>query len=113
MAQIRLIFNLPPQFGHFPHPLAYVEWFTNLGSPDLLTGLHSVTRSTRQGKRNAEVISVDRIYRSCHLIPRFGAAINSSLTADNVLEQSTIQFFVNPYINIDTFTLMKPALVHE
>ncbi|KAF9562395.1 hypothetical protein CPC08DRAFT_591998, partial [Agrocybe pediades] len=46
-AQIRVIFKLPPQFGFYAHPLAYIEWFTPLGVPDRVTGLHSVTRSTR------------------------------------------------------------------
>ncbi|KAF9557788.1 hypothetical protein CPC08DRAFT_594491, partial [Agrocybe pediades] len=47
VAQIRAIFNLPPQFGSYAHPLAYIEWFTPLGVPDRVTGLHSITRSTR------------------------------------------------------------------
>ena len=94
VAQVRLLFNLPPQFGPFPHPLAYIEWFTKIGSPDPNTGLCSVTRSTRQGKRNAEVVS-------------------STWTTDNVLEQGSIHFFVNPYINVDTFTVLKPALFIE
>ncbi|KAJ7904866.1 hypothetical protein B0H13DRAFT_1528847, partial [Mycena leptocephala] len=38
-AQIRAIFRLPPQFGEFPHPLAYVEWFTALSRPDPISGL--------------------------------------------------------------------------
>ncbi|KAJ7321717.1 hypothetical protein DFH08DRAFT_818578 [Mycena albidolilacea] len=29
-AQIHVIFRLPPQFGIFPHPLAYIKWFTPL-----------------------------------------------------------------------------------
>ena len=113
VAQVQLLFNLPPQFGPFPHPLAYIEWFTKIGSPDPNTGLCSVTRSTRQGKRNAKVVSVDRIVRACHLIPRFGHAVSSTWTTDNVLEQGSIHFFVNPYINVDTFTVLKPALFIE
>ncbi|KAJ7817432.1 hypothetical protein B0H14DRAFT_3148267 [Mycena olivaceomarginata] len=30
VAQIRAIFMLQPQYGEYPHPLAYVEWFTSL-----------------------------------------------------------------------------------
>ncbi|KAF7371542.1 hypothetical protein MVEN_00009200 [Mycena venus] len=33
-AQIRVIFKLPPQFGTYSHPLAYIEWFTPLNKPD-------------------------------------------------------------------------------
>jgi hypothetical protein len=46
-------------------------------------------------------------------MPRYGQAILSSWTTDNVLELSSIQYFVNPYINVDTFTLLKPSLVSE
>ena len=113
VAQVRLLFNLPTQFGTFPHPLAYIEWFTRLGSPDDITGLYSVTRSTRQGQQNAEVVSVDRIIRGCHLIPRFGPAINPGWNTDNILEQSAIHFFVNAYINVDSFSLLKPAFFNE
>ncbi|KAJ7431668.1 hypothetical protein B0H11DRAFT_1941396 [Mycena galericulata] len=30
VGQIRVIFNLPPQYSHFPHPLAYVEFSISL-----------------------------------------------------------------------------------
>ena len=110
VAQVQLLFNLPPKFGPFPHPLAYIEWFMKLGPPDPTTGLHSITCSTRQGKKNAEVVSVNRIVQVCHLISRFKHAVSSTWTTDNVLEQSSVHFFVNPYINVDTFTVLKPAL---
>ena len=110
VAHVRLIFNLPPQFGKFPHPLAYIEWFTHMGNPDANTGLHTLTRSTRQGRRNAEIVSVDRIVRGCHLMARCGQNIPSSWTTDNILEQNSIHFLLNPYINVETFTLLKPNL---
>ena len=113
MAQIRLIFNLPPQFGKFQHPLAYVEWFTRLGNPDANTGLYSITRSTRRGQRNAEIVSVDRIIRGCHLMARCRQNILSTLTTDNVLEQTSIQYLVNPYITVDSFTLLKATFFGE
>ena len=110
VAHVRLIFNLPPQFGKFPHPLAYIEWFTHMGNPDANTGLHTLTRSTRQGRRNAEIVSVDRIVRGCHFMARCGQNIPSSWTTDNILEQNSIHFLLNPYINVETFTLLKPNL---
>ena len=113
VAQVRLLFDLPPQFGHYPHPLAYIEWFTRLGALDPNTGLHSVTCLTCQAQRNAEIVSVDRIVRGCHLIPWCGQSISSSWTADNVLELGSIQYFVNPYINVDSFTLLKHSLFFE
>jgi hypothetical protein len=71
VAQVRLIFDLPPHFGTVPHPLAYVEWFTPLGRPDASTGPHSITRSTRHTRRNSIIVSVDSILRGCHLMSRF------------------------------------------
>lgn len=107
VAQVRLIFNLPPQFGHFPHPLAYIEWFTPLGRFDPNSGLYSISRSTRHNQRNAEIVSVDRIVRGCHLMARCGQNIPSSWTSDSILEEDSIQYLFNPYINVDTFTLLK------
>jgi hypothetical protein len=106
VAQVRLIFDLPSHFGLFPHPLAYVEWFTPLGRPDASTGIYSITRSTRQTCRNSAIVSVDSILRGCHLMARYPREVPSSWTTDNILEQS-IQFLFNPYIDVDTFTLFK------
>jgi hypothetical protein len=106
VAQVRFIFDLPPHFGSFPHPLAYIEWFTPLVRPDATTGVYSITSSTRNSRRNSAIISVDKIVRSCHLMGRYPREVPSSWTADNVLDQS-IQFVFNPYISVDTFTLLK------
>ena len=81
-----------------------------MGNPDANTGLHTLTRSTRQGRRNAEIVSVDRIVWGCHLMAQCGQNIPSSWTSDNILEQNAIHFLVNPYINVETFTLLKPNL---
>jgi hypothetical protein len=106
VAQIRAIFLLPPQFGSFSHPLMYIEWFTPLGIPDPLTGMHIVTRSTRQHRRNADIVPATRILRGCHLIGKCGRRIDGSWTTDNILDQPT-SFFVNPYVHVDDFTLFK------
>ncbi|KAJ7815835.1 hypothetical protein B0H13DRAFT_1515779, partial [Mycena leptocephala] len=37
IAQIRAIFALPPQYGKYPHPLAYIQWFTGFNQPDNYT----------------------------------------------------------------------------
>ncbi|KAF8148656.1 hypothetical protein B0H34DRAFT_791663 [Crassisporium funariophilum] len=57
-AQVRVVFDLPPQFGRLAHPLAYIEWFTPLGRPDPLTGMHIVKCSTCNRRRNAEIVSI-------------------------------------------------------
>ncbi|KAJ7666569.1 hypothetical protein DFH06DRAFT_984376 [Mycena polygramma] len=105
-AQIRLIFALPPQFGTYPHPLAYIEWFTPLNRPDPTSGMFTTHRSTRALRRNAAVISVEHIVRSCHLMGKCGATIDPKWTSSNVLEEASM-FYVNPYIFVDTFTRQR------
>ncbi|KAJ7715290.1 hypothetical protein B0H14DRAFT_3118920 [Mycena olivaceomarginata] len=46
-AQIRVIFKLPPQFGTYSHPRAYIEWFTPVNKPDPVSGMFTTHRSTR------------------------------------------------------------------
>ncbi|KAJ6467139.1 hypothetical protein C8R47DRAFT_1303645 [Mycena vitilis] len=105
-AQIRLIFTLPPQFGTYTHPLAYFEWFTSLNRPDPTSGMFTTHRSTRALRRNAAVISVEHIVRSCHLMGKCGATIDPKWTSSNVLEEAPM-FYLNPYIFVDTFTRQR------
>ncbi|KAF8868642.1 hypothetical protein BD779DRAFT_1614940 [Infundibulicybe gibba] len=106
VAQVRVIFLLPPYFGAYPHPLAYVEWFTSLGAPDPQTGMYVINRFTRQHQPNGAVISTARIVRSCHLMGQFGNAIAKGWTTDNVLERAK-NFYLNPYIHVDMFTTVN------
>ncbi|KAJ7131790.1 hypothetical protein C8R43DRAFT_895475 [Mycena crocata] len=105
-AQIRVIFNLPPQFGTYPHPLAYIEWFTPLNRPDSVTGMYTTHRSTRLHRRNAAVVSVEHIVRSCHLMAKCGSVIDRTWTSFNVLDTADT-FHVNPYVLVDTFTRQR------
>ncbi|KAJ7073219.1 Zn-finger domain-containing protein [Mycena belliarum] len=102
-AQVRVIFKLPPQFGSYPHPLAYVEWFTPLNRPDPISGMFTTHRSTRLHRRNAAVVSVEHIVRGCHLTAKCGSTIDRKWTSYNVLDKAAM-FYVNPYILVDTFT---------
>ncbi|KAJ7184817.1 Zn-finger domain-containing protein [Mycena filopes] len=103
VAQIRAIFTLPPQYGTYPHPLAYIEWFTGFNRPDNVTGLFTIHRSSRAQRRNAAVVSVEHIVRTCHLMGKSGEKINTKWTTDNVIDKATY-FHFNPYIDVDTFT---------
>ncbi|KAF8190584.1 hypothetical protein K438DRAFT_1919507 [Mycena galopus ATCC 62051] len=102
-AQIRVIFSLPPQFGSFPHPLAYVEWFTPLNRPDPISGMYTTHRSSTALRRRASVVSVEHLVRACHLTAKCGKLIDRKWSSENVLDTAPI-FFVNPYILVDTFT---------
>ncbi|KAJ7250083.1 hypothetical protein B0H12DRAFT_1234544 [Mycena haematopus] len=105
-AQIRVIFKLPPQFGTYIHPLAYIEWFTPLNRPDPTSSMFTTRRSTRFHSRNAAVVSVEHIVHSCHLMGKCGATIDRTWTSSNVLDKAAM-FYVNPYSLVDTFTRQK------
>ncbi|KAJ7445474.1 hypothetical protein FB451DRAFT_1343619 [Mycena latifolia] len=99
IAQVRAIFMLPPQYGTYPHPLAYIEWFTPFNQPDKTSGMYTVHRSSRAHRRNASVVSVE------HLA---GAKIDRKWTTDNVIDKATY-FYYNPYITVDTFSRDRVA----
>ncbi|KAJ7436127.1 hypothetical protein FB451DRAFT_1344679 [Mycena latifolia] len=70
VAQVKVIFKLS---SHYPvksqSPLAYIEWFTPLKTPDATDGYYHISRSTRQHQPYAEIITADRIVRNAMLIP--------------------------------------------
>ncbi|KAF7333569.1 hypothetical protein MSAN_02415900 [Mycena sanguinolenta] len=71
IAQVKVIFQLP---SHYPlklqSPLAYIEWFTPLRTPDPVDGYYHISRSTRQHQPYAKIVAVDRIVRNAMLIPQ-------------------------------------------
>jgi len=107
LAQVRVIFTLPPQLGRYDQPLAYIKWFTPLNTMDELTGMYIVSRSTRHHRRNAAIVPVEQIARSCHLMAKYSGSITEKgWTSDTVLELAT-QFYVNTYSSIELFLLIK------
>jgi hypothetical protein len=60
----------------FPHPMAYVEWFTPLHNPVPKLGIYQISRSTHSQCQCASIIPVSQIERLVHLIPKFGREIN-------------------------------------
>ncbi|KAJ7723149.1 hypothetical protein B0H16DRAFT_1431101 [Mycena metata] len=101
IAQVHVIFQLPT---HYPvksaQPLAYIEWFTPLRTPNAIDGYYHVNRSTRKisGKDGpyAKIIPVDRIVRNAMLIPHtFG---------------QDSKFRVNSHVDGHSFCLFKLGL---
>ncbi|KAG6807681.1 hypothetical protein H0H92_006720 [Tricholoma furcatifolium] len=106
VAQVRVIFELPSHLGTYSHPLAYVEWFTPLGQPHAVTGLYTVSRSTRQHRRNAAVIPVSKIVRGCHLMGKSASSMDRKWTTYTVMDLAT-QFYFNPYLHVDMFSIIN------
>jgi hypothetical protein len=68
--------------------------------------MHIITRSTRSHRRDSTVVSAGDIIRGCHLMAKSGLKIDRTWTMDNVLDLAS-HFYVNPYINVDSFTSYK------
>jgi hypothetical protein len=111
VAQVKVIFNLPQQFGAHAHPLAYVEWFTRIGTPETASGMSVIPRSTQNLRPNAEVVSLEQLTRGCHLIGKAGATLDPTWNADNILDKAD-SFYLNSYIHLDTFATLKTSTYH-
>ena len=105
IAQVRAIFKLLDHLGHYPHPLAYVEWFTSLRCREPISGQFLITHSTRNHQCNVSVISINRFARPCHLQAQCGKHISSDWSSNNILETASA-FHVNSYIDLDTFVAL-------
>ena len=106
VAQVRVIFALPEEYGTFQHPLAYVEWFTPFCTPAQDLRMYQVSQSTRSGYWRASIIVVDQIERLIHLVPKFGRQVDRTWTMDDVLELCKT-FYVNPYLQHLDFLLFR------
>jgi hypothetical protein len=109
VGQVRAIFQLPGEFGTFPDPLVYIEWFTAFQSPVPDLEMYQVSLSTRQHRQHASIIPVMQIEGSIHLIPKFGQRIDPSWSAEDVLERCRT-FYVNPYLCHLDFLLFRYLL---
>ncbi|KAJ6572677.1 hypothetical protein B0H10DRAFT_2444294 [Mycena sp. CBHHK59/15] len=100
IAQVRVIFQLPT---HYPiksaQPLAYVEWFTPLRTPNSIDGYYHVNRSTRkirgQDGPYAEIITADRIVRNAMLVPQAWGQDSKFLVNSHIDGHSFCMFKLN------------------
>ncbi|KAJ7158358.1 hypothetical protein C8R43DRAFT_882678 [Mycena crocata] len=106
VARVRIIFRLPEQYGIYPEPLAYVDWYKPLQPPVANIGMHEVSLSSRNLRQNSSIIPISDIYRSCHLIPVFGPSVDPTWTSDRVLDQCK-KFYLNPYLRHHDFYLFR------
>ncbi|KAJ7762799.1 hypothetical protein DFH07DRAFT_867460 [Mycena maculata] len=102
VARVRVIFHLPEQYGTYPDPLAYVDWFKPFTQPVANLGMHHVSLSSRNHRQHSEIIPVTDFVRSCHLIPVFGHSVDPTWTSEHVLDQC-ISFYLNPYLRHHDF----------
>jgi hypothetical protein len=103
VARIRVIFDLPRQFGAIQHPLAYIHWYRPLTRLDPATNMYQIIPSTRRGRPNSEVVTVDRIWQGCVLTPVLGpGSVPLQLRAGDGLD-FTSKFYLNKYLDFHLF----------
>ncbi|KAF9455627.1 hypothetical protein BDZ94DRAFT_1286081 [Collybia nuda] len=106
IAQIRVIFSIPEKVQQklfhagvpVPMHLAYVEWFTRFpAAPEPNHLMYKVSRCILDDSSYlASVIPVANIFRSVHLLPKFGHTAPHDWSSSNVLEQCKT-FFANSF----------------
>ncbi|KAJ7238853.1 hypothetical protein B0H12DRAFT_974427, partial [Mycena haematopus] len=102
IARVRLIFRIPTDFGGYPEPVAYVDWFKPLQQPVAGLGMHQVSLSSQNHRQRSSIIPITDIVRSCHLIPVFGRVANPRWAADTILDHCK-SFYLNPYLRHHDF----------
>jgi hypothetical protein len=109
VARVRALFALPSCFGTFPNPLAYIHWFRPLTRIDPLTGMYRISPSTRNNLPNSEVICLDQIRSTCHLVPQYGSTVPVSWITGNVLDLAS-KFHLNKYLDPHIFNEHETAV---
>lgn len=64
--------------------------------------MYKVSRMMSQGCRCADIIPVESILRSVHLIPRFGPVMPKEWNTFTVLDQCHT-FYVNPFTDVRSY----------
>ncbi|KAN0094971.1 hypothetical protein V8E55_003258 [Tylopilus felleus] len=103
VAEVHVIFRLPPHLGLYPHLLAYVHLFKPLRTFDNNIKMFYFSHSTRNRNPNTVVVPITNVVQPCHLVPRFpiGALDPRWLRGDSINIADT--FFLNRYIDLRTF----------
>ncbi|KAH9916112.1 uncharacterized protein BXZ73DRAFT_92536 [Epithele typhae] len=106
VAQVRRLFSFSTCFE--VHPCALVEWFDPvMDTPDALTGMWVVRPEIHNNQRAMDIIPLDSIVRSCHLIPYFGTQrLRRNWKHYNTLHAFN-HYYINCYIDYHTYELLK------
>ncbi|KAJ7595842.1 hypothetical protein C8J56DRAFT_1160182 [Mycena floridula] len=115
VGHVRLIFSLPeldqvkmdrivPRNTTLPEHMAYVEWFSKFPScPEPHLKLYKIKHElAADGGPLVSVLPVSLIRRSIHLYPKWGKAVPSDWTSENVLDMAPA-FFVSQFKDRSTY----------
>ncbi|KAG9106332.1 hypothetical protein FRC07_008867 [Ceratobasidium sp. 392] len=109
--RVRVIFSLPKELAWLcPHPLAYVELFTEFSKVITpFVGLNTTSHSlTPEGKRRVAIIPVSDIVAACHLAPQF-RRLDEEVSFSAVPDMLSVSryFFFNHFYNHFIFGLVE------
>jgi hypothetical protein len=113
VAKIQVIFALPSYLGSFPHPLAYIHWFTPIHVWNDTIGMYHVSRSTQNYRPNATIVSIEQILQSYHLLPQFGSAPMPYSWLNGQVLDMAFDFYINQYINFSLFKVLNLSPLHH
>jgi hypothetical protein len=111
VVRVKVIFSIPKRFhAHLfkpeidvPNHLAYVEWYSPLGTQDPNHRMFKISPlKDSDGTGICSVVSLSDVQRSVHLIPRFGPVAPVNWMSNNVLDECTT-FFLNDFTDRDLF----------
>jgi hypothetical protein len=106
IAKRRLFPGPSDQSQDLPQHFAYIEWLSPFTArPDLNHKMYKVQSLDWQDLRFVSVIDVQSIYRSVHLIPRFGRSVPREWTTFNVLDKCQ-SFYVNCFTDWHTYLIL-------
>lgn len=105
-ARIRVIFDLPPQFGTYPDRLVYLEWFTQFGPKHDASGMFRIQKSTRGHLPNSEIVPLSRLVRAAHLLPLHTTGPEGhALKSHTVLDESP-SFLLNWFVSVECWSAL-------
>jgi len=112
IAQVRIVFQIPQHYIKEVFPstdtmppahLAYVEWFTPLPAvPEPKHLMYKVSRMISQRSWCTDIIPIESILHSVHLIPQFGPVMPQEWGSFTVLEQCHT-FYINPFTDVRSY----------
>ncbi|KAJ7859055.1 hypothetical protein B0H14DRAFT_3631356 [Mycena olivaceomarginata] len=61
LARVRVIFRIPDDFGQYPDPVAYVDWYKPLQAPVTGLGMHQVSLSSQNHRQRSSIIPLKQV----------------------------------------------------
>lgn len=102
VARLRTIFTLPFSLAHYPHPLIYVDYFSEMDATPNDICVYKVHKLTGAGSVKSAVLRLNQLARSCHLAAVHDDDLVGVLDADTILNTFE-DFYVNDSLDLHSY----------